>query len=70
MTPEQKRIQALESTVLDLVAALEEARVGFGERFASRIKKKIGEDRLAYRFARKAPQPTPPAAPEKEETPA
>lgn len=70
MTPEQKRIIALEDTILDLVAAMDEARMGFGTRYANRIRVRIRQNRETIRFtapAKKpapAPEPTTPAAPE------
>ena len=66
MTPEQKRIVALENLVLDLVTVLEEARIGFGERFAARIRTTMRQNQEAHRMTRpktQPPQPTPPAAP-------
>lgn len=74
MTPEQKRIIALEDTVLDLVAAMDEARMGFGTRYANRIRVRIRQNRETLRFpavkkTAPTPEPTTPAAPE-EATPA
>ena len=64
MTPEQKRIMALESSIQDLLSAMEEARIGFGSRYANRIRQKINQDRQAYKFTKTAPKPATPAAPE------
>ena len=72
MTSEQKRIMALESTIQDLLNAMEEARMGFGSRYANRIRQKLNQDRQAYKFSsntKTAPKPATPAAPE-EVTPA
>ena len=74
MTPEQKRIQALEDTVLELVTSLEDARMGFGSRFAQLTRRRVGQNRRNAPFTaakqKAAPTPppveaTPPAAPVK-----
>jgi hypothetical protein len=73
MTPEQKRIEGIEQTLIELLSVMEESRMGFGSRFASRIRQRIGQNRRNAPFAAKKatntpPQAaaTPPAAPEKE----